>query len=97
MKNAIPPIAARLEEKRYFSDFSFSNTSVYLQSGDHVVPDEMGVVTQRDKSLSDSGGDGVGEQSNGLNDGTHVFGSLGVGVFQDGNRGKDFRETNEGV
>jgi hypothetical protein len=55
------------------------------------------VITQRDKGLSDSGSNSVGQQRDSLNDGSHVLGSLGVGVFQDGDGGEDFGETDEGV
>ena len=63
----------------------------------HVVPDEVGVVTERDEGLSDSSGYGVGQERQGLDDGPHVAGSLGVGVFEDGDRGEDFGETDQSV
>lgn len=97
MKKAMPPIAARLKR----GDRSATNRTRFRRSnsqcGDHVVPDKVGVVTQRHKSLSDSGSDGVGEQSDSLDDRSHVLGGLGVGVFQDGDGGEDLRETDEGV
>jgi hypothetical protein len=63
----------------------------------HVVPDEVGVVTERDEGLSDSSGYGVGQERQGLDDGPHVTGSLGVGVFEDGDRGEDLGETDQSV
>lgn len=55
----------------------------------HVVPNQVRVVGQRHESFTDGGGDGVGEQGNGLDNGSHVSGSLGVSVFQDGNGCED--------
>ena len=42
----------------------------------HVVPNKVGVVTEGDEGETDSSGDGVGEQRDGLDDRPHVLGGL---------------------
>lgn len=42
----------------------------------HVVPNKVGVVTEGNEGETDSSGDGVGEQRDGLDDRPHVLGGL---------------------
>lgn len=40
----------------------------HLHCTQHVIPNQVRVVGQRHEGLTDGGGDGVGEQGDGLND-----------------------------
>jgi hypothetical protein len=63
--------------------------SKYLHCAQHIVPNEVRVVGQGHESFTDGGSDGVGKQSDGLHNRSHVSRGLRVGVFQDGNGRKD--------
>ena len=51
-------------------------SSFNLHGAGHVVPDKVRVVTEGDEGETDSSGDGVGEQRDGLDDRPHVLGGL---------------------
>lgn len=66
-------------------------------SDDDVVPDEERVVGERRESLANGGGKGGHEEVDTHDEGLHVLGGLGIGVFVRGNVGEDLTETNEDV
>lgn len=51
-------------------------------SEDTVVPDQKRIGGKWVQSLGNGGGDGIGEQGDGLDQRSHVLGRLGVGVFE---------------
>lgn len=62
-----------------------------------VVPYEERILGKTDESLGESRGDSGGGESDGLNGGLHVLWGLGVGILELGDRGKNFRHTDEDV
>lgn len=100
-KKAIPPRAARLRDGRRECQLAVSidrkKRCRDSHGTGHVVPDQVGVITERHEGLTDGGRDGVGQERKGLDDGPHVTRSLGVGVFEQGDRGEDLGETDQGV
>lgn len=65
--------------------------------GGGVVPDEERIVGEGSEREAEGGGNGVHEETDGLDHGAHVGGSLGVGVFEGGDGGEDFGEGDEDV
>lgn len=75
-----------------------SDTSDEGDDGDGtIVPDEMGVVGERGEGLSESSGEGGGEELNGLDERTHVLGCLGESILEGCDGGKDFGCGDEDV
>lgn len=74
------------------------DTSAEGDDGDGtVVPDEMGIGGQGSESLSQGGGESSGEQLNGLDERTHVFGRLGESILKGGDGREDLRDGDEDV
>ena len=64
---------------------------------DTVVPDQEWIVGKSDESLGDGGGDGVHEERDSGNEGTHVLWRLGEGVLEGGDGSHDFGKTDKSV
>jgi hypothetical protein len=83
--------ATRSHQSWWYKHTRSFRTGRHSHGTGHVVPDEVGIVTERDEGFSDGSGYSVGQEGKRLDDGPHVTRCLGVGVFEDGDRGKDLR------
>ena len=66
-------------------------------SNNAVVPDQERIISQGNQSLGQGGGNGVHEERNSGNEGTHILWCLGEGVLEGGDGCQDFGETDESV
>lgn len=64
---------------------------------DSIVPDEKRVASKGHQREADGRRDGIHEQTDRLNHGAHVCGSLGMGILQAGNGGQNLGEGDENV
>jgi len=62
-----------------------------------IIPHQQGVSRKTDKRLADGGANGGHEQKDGHDEGFHVSGSFGEGVFEAGDGREDFAECDEDV
>lgn len=64
---------------------------------DTIIPDQERVACKRIECLSNSSRDGIGEQSDSLDQRTHVARGLGISVLERCDGGEDLREGNKDV
>ena len=82
-------VVIREEEDDTRAERRARNTSEHPQDGR--------VICSRGEGFGDSRAECVGKEIHGLNEGFHGWRSLGVGVFETGDGGEDFRETDEDI
>lgn len=66
-------------------------------SSDAVVPFQEGVFSKRDEGLSNGGGDGIHEECDTLDEGSHVLWGLGEGIFKTGDGSENFGDTTKNI